>query len=296
MAWVNIKNGRYYRRSRRINGRVVNEHLGGGEFGEAMAGLDQAERMGRRIDAGLARADRDVYGFVVRDVFGIDEFLGNLFTVLAHQSGFHLHHRQWRRTRKGNAMSGMNTSRKQIKDLGQQLEQTRQRQPPLMAANFEGLPEADRATLQAAAQGDAAALAKAQPYLTDPKYIKQWGNPMYAARCWLVGQVAGDDAVVGRTTHARANMLQEELGFAEGNMLEKLAITRIIHNWLAVAAFEAKACRIPFHSRERSNVDKSLVLAERRLMQAIKTLAFLRECSVPALMARMETLSRTEVK
>jgi len=289
MAWVNINNGRYYRRSRRVNGRVVNEHVGGGEFGEAMDGLDQAERMGRRIDAGLAQADRDVFEYAIRDVLGIDEFLGNLFTVIARQSGFHLHHRQWRRTRRVKEMSDLDTLRKQIKQLGKQIEQAKR--APLMAADFEGLPEADQATLRAAAKGDAAALAKAQPYLTDPKYIMEWGNPTYAARCWLVGQVAGDDAVVARTTHARATMLHDELGFSEANMLEKLAITRIVHNWLAVAALEAKCCQTSFQSRERTNAEKSLTLAERRLMQAIKTLAFLRDCTVPTLMARIATIS-----
>jgi|GEM_PF-1598215 len=289
MAWVNIKNGRYYRRSRRVNGRVVNEHLGGGEFGEAMAGLDEAERMGRRIDAGLAQADHDVYGYAVRDVFGIDDFLGNLFAVLARQSGFHLHHRQWRRTRRTSTMSGIGGLRKQIEKLAKQMDQSKR--APLMAANFEGLPEADRVTLQAAAKGGTAALAKAQPYLTDPKYITAWGNPMYAARCWLVGQVAGDDAVVGRTTHARVTMLHDELDFASASMLEKIAITRIVHNWLAVAALEAKCCQTPFHSRDRTNAEKSLSQAERRLMQAIKTLAFLRGCTIPTLKARMKTVS-----
>ena len=154
-----------------------------------------------------------------------------------------------------------------------------------MEPSFEGLPEADRATLQAAAKGDTAALEKAKPYLTDPKYIKLWGKPMYAARCWLVTQVAGSDSVVARTTHARIVMLQNELGFATANMLEKLAITRIVHNWLAVAALDVRACQTSFQSRERANVEKSLGQAERRLMQAIKTLAFLRECSVASMVS-----------
>jgi len=133
--------------------------------------------------------------------------------------------------------------------------------------------------------------AKAQPYLTGPKDIKQWRNPIGAARCWRVGQVAEDDAVVGRTTHARVTMLHEELGFADANMLEKLAITGIVHNWLAVAALEAKCCQTPFQSRDRTNAEKSLSQAERRLMQAIKTLAFLGECSIPSLMARIATVT-----
>ena len=289
MACVNIKNGRYYRRSRRVNGRVVTEHLGGGEFGEMMAGLDLIERRGRRIDAGLAQADRDVYRYGVQDVFGIDEFLGNLFTVIARQSGYHLHHRQWRRNRRTSTMSHIGGLKKQIEMIVKQLDQSKR--APLMDANFDGLPEADRVTLQAAAKGDAAALAKAQPYLTDPKYIMAWGNPMYAARCWLVTQVAGDDVIVARATHSRVKMLQDELGFTNANLLEKLAITRIVHNWLAVAALEAKCCQTEFQSCERTYAEKSLAQAERRFMQAIKTLAFLRECTIPTLTARMETVS-----
>ena len=162
-----------------------------------------------------------------------------------------------------------------------------------MEPSFEGLPEADRVTLQAATKGDAASLEKAKPYLTDPKYIKLWGNPMYAARCWLVTQVSGSDSVVARTTHARVAMLQDELGFATANMLEKLAITRIVHNWLAVAAPDVRTCQTPYQSRERANVEKSLALAERRLMQAIKTLAFLRECSVATVISQIDCTTAT---
>ncbi len=287
MAWVNIKNSQYYRRSRRVNGRVATQHLGGGEFGEMMASLDHSERMIRRMDAGLARVDRVVFGSTVRDVFEIGDFLGALFAVLARQSGLHQHHRQWRRTRRAINMSGTPFTKKELERLGRQLDQAQVRRAPLMEPSFEGLPEADRATLLAAAKGDTAALEKAKPYLTDPKYIRLWRNPMVAARCWLVGQVAGNDAVVATATHARVVMLQNELGFGTANMLEKLAITRIVHNWLAVAALDVRACQTPFQSRERTNVEKSLGQAERRLMSVIKTLAFLQECSAAAVMSRI---------
>ena len=291
MAWVNIKNRQYYRRSRRVNGRVVTEHIGGGTMGELSASLDHSERMIRRMDSGFARADREVFGSTVRDVFEIGDFLGAVFAVLARQSGLHQHHRQWRRTRRAIDMSGTPFSKKELERLGQQLEQPQHWRAPLMVPSFEGLPEADRATLQAAAKGDAAALEKAKPYLTDPKYIRLWGNPMTAARCWLVGQVAGNDDVVASATHARVVMLQNELGFGTANMLEKLAITRIVHNWLSVAALDVRACQTPFQSRERTNVEKSLGQAERRLMQAIKTLAFLRECSAAVLMSRIGSVT-----
>ncbi len=38
-------------------------------------------------------------------------------------------------------------------------------------------------------------------------------------------------------------MLQNEWGFATANMLGQLATTRIVHNWLAVAALDVRACQ-----------------------------------------------------
>lgn len=293
MAWVTIKGRRYYRRSWRVNGRVVTEHIGGGIIGELIALVDNSERRDRRIDAGFKRADREGFAQHVRDVFGIERFLANLFTVSANQCGFYQHRRQWRRTRRADPMS-LDRLGRQIDKLKAQLEKAERGRAPLMAPDFSGIPEADRDTLQAAAKGDKAALAKAQPYLTDPKYVRAWGNPMTAARCWLVGQVAGDDFVVAQTTYYRATMLQEELGFDRANLLEKIAITRIVHNWLAVAALEVRACQTPVGSRERGNIEKSLTQAERRLMQAVKALAFLRDCSVAALSALVGEVTTVE--
>lgn len=127
--------------------------------------------------------------------------------------------------------------------MRERVEQAERAKAPLLAPDLSGLPEADRATLQAAAKGDRAALARAEPYLSDPKYVQLWGDPMRAPRCWLVGQVAGQDKVVARATHARAALLTQELGFETANVLEKVAITRVVHNWLAVAALEARACQ-----------------------------------------------------
>jgi hypothetical protein len=289
MAWVTIRGHRYYRRSRRVNGRFVTDHIGGGEFGELAAAMDDSARLDRKIDADLKRAEQDEFAEQLRDVCGIEQFLADVFAVLAVRCGFYQHRRQWRRTRRADPMS----LRGQLDKLRTQIDKMNQRRPPLMSPDFSGIPEADRATLQAAAKGDAAALAKAEPYLTDPKHIKVWGDPMFAARCWLVTQVSGDDVVVARATHARVKLLREELGFVTANMLEKIAITRIVHNWLAVAALDAKACQQAVGSRERANAEKSLAQAERRLMQAVKTLAFLRDCSVAALMARIGDESKS---
>ena len=44
MAWVNIKGHRYYRRSKRVGGRVVTEHIGRGELANLDAEYDAGER------------------------------------------------------------------------------------------------------------------------------------------------------------------------------------------------------------------------------------------------------------
>lgn len=54
MAWVNIKGHRYYRQSRRVNGRVVNRHIGAGAHGELMEQTDLVKRGYRKEAANLA--------------------------------------------------------------------------------------------------------------------------------------------------------------------------------------------------------------------------------------------------
>jgi hypothetical protein len=156
-----------------------------------------------------------------------------------------------------------------------------------MAPDFSGVPEEDREVLAAAAKGDEAALEKARPYLTDGRYIARWGSPMYAAKCWLVGQACGDDKVVARATHNRADQLRDELGYQSANVLERIAITRVVHNWLTVGILEVKACAWKPHTKERAQVERCLSQAERRLIQAIKALAFLRQVPASAIVGQL---------
>lgn len=244
MAWVTIQGHRYYRRSRRVQGRVVTQHIGGGEYGQVVAQVDDASRLKRRIQAELKRVERESFLFQVQNASDIDQFLSDLFTLLAVRCGFYQHRRQWRRTRRANPMIlGL-----QLDMLRTQLDVEQQRRAPLRAPDFSGIPKEDRKILKAAAKGDKEALEKAQPYLSDPKLIQKWGDPMLSSRCWLVSQVAGDNLVVAHATHARMKLMREELGFEQANMLEKIAITRIVHNWLAVSALEARACRTDWPS------------------------------------------------
>jgi hypothetical protein len=137
-----------------------------------------------------------------------------------------------------------------------------------------------------ATKGDAA-LEKARPYLEDRKYVNRWGNPAYAARCWLVGQVCGDDKLVARATHAKASALADDPGFEAANPLEKMAIYRVVNCWLTVSVLEVHACKWQPQTRERLTVERCLLLADRRLTAAVKMLATVRKVPVEELLGRV---------
>ena len=87
MAWVNIKGHRYYRRSKRVGGRVVTEHVGRGELANldaqydgAKRELDRAERMVRRVGM-----HSDVAEFAARSDYAQNAFIEQLFHQVVKQ-------------------------------------------------------------------------------------------------------------------------------------------------------------------------------------------------------------------
>ncbi len=289
MAWVHINGHRYYRRSRRVGGRVFTEHVGGGWLGRAAAELDSCDRQIRRLKRFGEQLDADFFVMDIAACLAVDDALADLFTLLAGRCGAYRHRRQWRWHRGGKAMA----DRKTKETTGTLAALTPPAVPPLMTPEFSGIPPEDQAVLRAAATGDAAALEQARKYLTDRKYTRRWGNPVYAARCWLVGQVCGTDKVVARATHHHADQLAEDLGGGHATALEKLAITRVVNNWLMVGLLEVKACGWRAESKERGRVERCLSQAERRLMQAVKALAFLRGVAVTEVVARLPLATAT---
>jgi hypothetical protein len=96
MAW---ERGRYYTRSRKVNGRVVREYVGAGAIGRAAAALDAEHRAMRAQEAAAWQAEKARLDAVDTQLAALDELAGLLAKAVLLAAGFHQHKRQWRRKR-----------------------------------------------------------------------------------------------------------------------------------------------------------------------------------------------------
>ena len=101
MAWeTRPRGGRYYTRSRRINGRVIREYVGAGLAGDLAAAADARARAERHARQAAWRAEWKRIEFALaplEEYWDSVETLTRASLVLA---GYHRHHRgEWRRKR-----------------------------------------------------------------------------------------------------------------------------------------------------------------------------------------------------
>ncbi len=127
-----------------------------------------------------------------------------------------------------------------------------------------------------AATGDAEALRAAEPYFKDAARVRRWGDPMHAARCWLVSQSCGENSLIHAATHRYADAMRDGLGWESADALQRVAILRVVNNWPAVGVLEAKANRVEPGKARRVTIQRALTQADQRLMQAVKVLAVLK--------------------
>ena len=94
------RGGLYYTRSRKVNGRVVREYVGGGALGELAAQMDAEERQRREAEVAAWREEREH----LEELAGlVDEFCEAVETIARAAllaAGFRQHNRgEWRRRR-----------------------------------------------------------------------------------------------------------------------------------------------------------------------------------------------------
>jgi hypothetical protein len=97
MGW---EKGKYYTRSRKVNGRVVREYVGAGELGELAARVDALEREKRllvRLEVVQTRLTHDKVAANLKVLAGHARLLARAALLAA---GYHQHARgAWRKRR-----------------------------------------------------------------------------------------------------------------------------------------------------------------------------------------------------
>ena len=101
MAWERReRGGRYYTRSRKVDGWVVREYVGGGVLGELAARMDALERNRREEEAAAWKQERErieALDNLTEELYEAAEVLAKAALVVA---GYHQHKRgEWRKRR-----------------------------------------------------------------------------------------------------------------------------------------------------------------------------------------------------
>lgn len=98
MGWD--KDGRYYTRSRRENGRIVREYIGGGLLGKYACRQDAIQREKRETEREQERILREEIQARDRCLDELEATVDLVLRALLTSAGFHQHHRgEWRKRR-----------------------------------------------------------------------------------------------------------------------------------------------------------------------------------------------------
>jgi hypothetical protein len=107
MGWETRRGqGRYYTRSRKVNGRIVREYVGTGIVAE-LAAEEDAEERGLRL-AEQERLEHDVarWASAAAPLTEMSQLLDGLTAAALITAGYHQHHRgAWRKRRHGTQAS-----------------------------------------------------------------------------------------------------------------------------------------------------------------------------------------------
>jgi hypothetical protein len=100
MAWESReRGGRYYTRSRRVNGRVVRKYIGSGEPARIASESDDKRRVTRKAERQQRRTDLERLEALAAPVGELCEATEILFRAYLLAGGYYEHKGEWRRER-----------------------------------------------------------------------------------------------------------------------------------------------------------------------------------------------------
>ncbi len=102
MSWeYRGKQGPYYTRTHKVNGRTIREYIGAGLPGRLAAAEDEARRAVHAERIQQANATSEHIDALEASSKALDGLCRAAVETELYQRGFHLWHRQWRRRRRG---------------------------------------------------------------------------------------------------------------------------------------------------------------------------------------------------
>jgi hypothetical protein len=262
LAWETRNGrGRYYTRSRRINGQVVREYYGTGLVGSTMARIDERKQARRR----QWQAQRQRLDEIDRPINNLNTLCTSLMHIALHAAGFHRHHcGEWRkRMNKPKQKSLTQREKTQIDKLFEQ-----------------------------AGAGDHEALAELKtfderlPAEYVAQLIHQHGNTGECVERYLIGFIAGEDLVKREALHRAADTLRAKLAGPNPSPLESVLIGRIVVSDLHVDAAQIWCAASEFREvggRAEECLQRRLSYAHQRFLQACKALAQVRKLLGPSI-------------
>src|SRR5262249_19297011 len=103
---MGLERGRYYTRSRKVNGRVVREYVGAGIVAELASQLDALEREERKAKRDAQRAADAKLAEIDDPLIELNALAEGLARAALLAAGYRRHHRgHWRKTRAGHQES-----------------------------------------------------------------------------------------------------------------------------------------------------------------------------------------------
>jgi hypothetical protein len=97
MGW---DKGRYYTRSKKVNGRVVREYVGTGRVAELVAEMDAIERQEREAERAARRAKRAELDSLYGPVNALNDLADLVTRAALMAAGYYQHKRgEWRKRR-----------------------------------------------------------------------------------------------------------------------------------------------------------------------------------------------------
>jgi hypothetical protein len=269
MAWEEReRGGPYYTRSKKINGRVVREYVGGGRLGKLAAEADALERRRREEEAEARRAERDRLETLEAPVAKLCEIAETLARAALLAAGYHRHNRgEWRKRR-------MSPSKKKP-TKGTPARKDR------MSEKLSKGEEDILKILRRAERGDKTVLPDLRELLDlGPELASVCGDLAKTAERELIGVMAGKDLLMKETVPRKLKAMREELSGPSPTSLEKLLVERVVACWLALQHAELLCTqgsfgRVTVHQVEL--YQRRLDRAQKRFLSAIRTLAQIRK-------------------